>query len=296
MYRVIIWGIGREYNKYYNLIKYFEQMGEITVQAVFSNDKINSATLDGFAICSKEQVKIMEYDLCLVAVADFCSVKLEAKELGISEAKLLPIRVLGIPYFSFEKYIKVRNSKITILSNNCWAGLCYHYLDLEFESPTINMFFEGSQFIKFVSNLDYYLSVPLEFIEMRYEKNLNRNYPIAKIDDIRLHFNHYISFEEAQKCWERRKQRINKNNILIVFNSTSKEALVEFQKLKFEHKLVFVPKDMGISNLDVYPVDYNDIGTGITFGMYVNGFANGGISDFDLLSFLCHEKYMRKNR
>lgn len=294
MYRIIVWGLGREYNKHFNLIKYYEQRGEIFVQSVFSNEKMDSSTIDGFAICSKEKVKNMEYDLCVVAIADFHSAKSEAKELGIPEEKLIPIRVLEIPYFNFEKYMSIKKSKISILSNNCWAGLCYHYLALEFQSPTINMFFERGQFIKFVSNLEYYLSVPVEFVEMKYETNLKTYYPVAKIDDIRLHFNHYISFEEAEKSWKRRKERFNKDNVLLIFSSTSVDDMVEFNKLKFEHKLMFIPEEIGNSSASNFSVSYKDKGDGITFGMYINNFANGSNSTFDLLALLNHESYIRK--
>ncbi len=294
MYKVIIWGTGREYNKHYNLIKYFETIGEISVQAVFSNDKIGSTTLDGYTICSKEQIGAIDYDLCLVAIADFGSAKSEARELGIPKDKLIPIRILEIPYFNFEKYMCVRKSKISILSNNCWAGLCYHYFAMEFQSPTINMFFERGHFNKFIANLDYYLSVPVEFVEMRYETNLKRDYPVAKIDDIILHFNHYTSFEEARESWERRKKRVNKENILVIFSSTSIKDMLEFINLEFEHKLMFIPDEIEPASVSNYPVSYNDKGDGVTFGMFINSFANGGNSKLDLLSLLNHDCYIRK--
>ena len=36
------------------------------------------------------------------------------------------------------------------------------------------------------------------------------------LDDIEIHFNHYISFEEAKNKWDERKRRINYDNIYIV--------------------------------------------------------------------------------
>jgi uncharacterized protein (DUF1919 family) len=61
--------------------------------------------------------------------------------------------------------------------------------------------------------MDYYLSLPL--IENTVE-SFKTEYPVGQLGDITLHFNHYKSFEEAKEIYNRRKDRINKHNLLIV--------------------------------------------------------------------------------
>ena len=64
-------------------------------------------------------------------------------------------------------------------------------------------------FFKLCSDLQNYISKPLEFMEAKYEPNLQRNYPVMALGDVILHFNHYESVEEAENLWEKRKERIN---------------------------------------------------------------------------------------
>lgn len=291
MYNVIIWGTGNGYNHHLNLIKYFELKGEIFVKGVISNDKEIADKIDGYRFYPKSCVKNIDFDYCIVSIFDFDCIKYEAEILGIKKNQLIPIKVLEIPHFSFEKYIRLKEEGITILSRNCWAGVCYHYLCLEFQSPTINLFFSPSEFNKFVSNLDYYLSLPIEFVRMEYEKALKIEYPIGKCGDILVHFSHYDNFEEAVSAWERRKKRLNKNNIVVVSSTILRDDAIEFTKLPFKNKLIFVPKEIDIKNEACIALNYEEGGKGI--GVYSNRSADGSHSIIDLLSFLNHENYRR---
>lgn len=292
MYNVLIWGTGQGYNQHFNLIKYFESKGEISVQGVMSNDKEIEHTLDGYKFYSKKQINDVEYDYCLVTIQNMASIYEEASQLGIGLQKLIPIRVLEIPYFNFQKYISLKTNGLSILSRNCWAGFCYHYLALEFQSPTINMFFDASDFNKFLAKLDYYLSLPVENAGLAYDENMKKNYPLGRLDDIFLHFNHFDDFDDAESAWERRKKRMCKN-VVVISSAVEKEIAMEFTKLPFQHKLIFIPKGLNIQDRSCFPVNYSDNGDGNTIGMYINGTANGMLCMIDLLSFLCRMKYDR---
>lgn len=57
---------------------------------------------------------------------------------------------------------KLKNENFTILASECAGGVIYHKLGLKFLSPTINLWFKPSDFLKFLNNLEYYLnSAPL---------------------------------------------------------------------------------------------------------------------------------------
>lgn len=63
----------------------------------------------------------------------------------------------------------------TIISNNCWGGHVYRYFDLPYDSPTIGLYFFSSDYLKFVSNLHFYLNQELQFIsytESKYKEPL----------------------------------------------------------------------------------------------------------------------------
>lgn len=290
MYKILIWGTGRLYNANLNLIKIYEERGDFQVVGVTSNDANMKKKVDRYRFVGKSELCALEFDFCFVTTADFESVKYEADLYGIDAYKLIPVRILSIPYMSFEKYVLLRQSNLSILASNCWAGICYHYLGLKFLSPTINMFFGRKDFNKFLRDLEYYLSLPMESAGGRYGDK--KYYPVGKLGDIYLYLNHYESFEEARLCWERRKTRINKNNLLLITSTTSVEEAEEFDELQYENKLVFVPFD---SNLEsAYKIAYEDKGDGVTIGMACNEIADGRLSDFDILKFLIHEKdYIR---
>ena len=60
---------------------------------------------------------------------------------------------------------RLRNENITIISANCVGGVIYHDLGLKFNSPTVNLYFNASDYVKFVSNLTYYLQCELKEID-----------------------------------------------------------------------------------------------------------------------------------
>lgn len=89
---------------------------------------------------------------------------------------------------------KIINKSPTIISNNCNATFIYKDLGLKFYSPTINLFFSINDFIKFIENMDYYLS--LDLIELT---DNTKNYPVGRLGDIQINFMHYSSFQDAKK-------------------------------------------------------------------------------------------------
>ena len=67
----------------------------------------------------------------------------------------------------FEIICKAKNDIFTfsIICSSCIGGIIYHRLGLKFLTPTINLWFNQKDFIKFISNLQYYLDQKLNFVE-----------------------------------------------------------------------------------------------------------------------------------
>lgn len=151
---------------------------------------------------------------------------------------------------NYNKYIcnlrkKVTNKDVSIISNNCIGGILYHDLGTRFNSPTINTLIYGDEFVYFASNLKYYLSVNLTL-------SSNNDYPIGilksdklNLPDIHIHFLHDKDFSIAKQNWDKRKQRVNYNNIVVIyehFNKNDAEILnkfnnfVPYKKVAFTHK------------------------------------------------------------
>lgn len=113
------------------------------------------------------------------------------------------------------------NKDISIISQNCIGGVLYHLYDIPFQSPTINMFIEDENFVKLAENPRHYFSVVPEPITDNYIDPINSNihYPKILVDDIELCCLHYSNCAEAIEHWQRRKKRINYNNLFVIANS-----------------------------------------------------------------------------
>lgn len=142
----------------------------------------------------------------------------------------------------------IKSKDFSIISNNCWAGRVYQYLDMPYLSPTAGLYFFAPDYIKFVSDLRRYLDTPLRFIkpeESKYYDELKKrnqtDKPIGILDDVEIVFLHYKTKEEAEEKWNRRKARVNYNNIILKFSRmdlcTEKE-IEAFDALEFENKFV----------------------------------------------------------
>lgn len=154
-------------------------------------------------------------------------------------------------FYEIKRYFvkkSIKNKNFSVISNNCWAGRVYQYLDMPYLSPTAGLYFFAPDYIKFVSDLRRYLDAPLRFINPEeskyYDEIKKRNQtekPIGILDDVEIVFLHYKTKEEAEKKWNRRKERVNFDNIILKFSRmdlcTEKE-IMKFDKLPFDNKFV----------------------------------------------------------
>ncbi|MBQ2724511.1 MAG: DUF1919 domain-containing protein [Clostridia bacterium] len=142
----------------------------------------------------------------------------------------------------------IRRRDFTIISNNCWAGRCYQYLDMPYLSPTVGLYFFAEDYLRFVSDLRYYLSLELEFIsweQSKYRETLRERrhteVPIAMIGDVEIVFLHYKTEAEAREKWERRKKRVNYDDVILKFskmNLCTEEHLKKFDALQYKNKFM----------------------------------------------------------
>ena len=134
---------------------------------------------------------------------------------------------------------RLRNTDFSIICSNCIAGVIYHNLGLQFKTPTINLYFEAKDFVKFCSDLKGYLSMELE------EVKTNSNYPVARLGDIKLYGVHYKNYIEMKNKWNERKKRINYNNLFFIMterDGCTYDDIVSFSKINYPHKIIFTHK------------------------------------------------------
>lgn len=168
-------------------------------------------------------------------------------------------------YFRFTgsyRQKKLKNTDFTIISNNCWGGSIYESYGLIKQSPTVGMYFMADEYLRFVSNLQYYLcQCDIEFIspeEARYldfySGNLPVKYPIARLGDVEIAMMHFHSEEEARAKWERRCKRINWDRLLVKMNDQNgctAEQAKAFGALPYANKVFFTVKDLDAGDCTV---------------------------------------------
>ena len=254
---------------------------------IFGRIIINGESLP---IINKSDLPYIDYDLIVVTGQDASLVPIlkEAEELKLDPDKLVLDRTICIPGFTPERYKKLRNSKLSILSINCWGGLTYHTFGLPFLSPTINMFASEKDFLMFLSDPKYYMDKELRFYKTKFEPNLNWNYPVFLLGDIVWNMNHYgdVGIDGARQKWEERRLKINWYNLLVMTITEEPMILEEFDKLPYAKKVCFVPFETQIdSGFYIEP----EIVAGREFHQSVNE-TSMGFMNYDLWDLLLYGK------
>lgn len=222
-------------------VRYFESIGEFNIVGITCNDGIYKS-ICGCNYIFKDEIKVSEIDYVIVLELDneFKKIRYEILSKGFSDNAIIPFKSMTLDGFTLQKYIKLKEDVPSIFASNCWGGITYHNLGLPFISPTINMFFDEKDYLKFLKNPKHYFEMPLTFHSTEYNAEENMNYPVAKCDDILLYFNHYTSLEIAEECWRKRIQRINWDNIFAMMWTDNPDTAAEFSSLSYEKKICFV--------------------------------------------------------
>lgn len=152
----------------------------------------------------------------------------------------------------------LNDTNFTIISNNCWGGVIYEYYDILKNSPTVGMYFFAEEYIRFISNLKYYLNLKLEIVtyeDSRYKDVLIKKNQtaclIGKLEDVEIVLLHYYSADEAIEKWERRCKRVDYDNLIFKMsemNLCTLEHLRAFDEFPAERKVLFVSKDYGFKS------------------------------------------------
>lgn len=140
-------------------------------------------------------------------------------------------------FINYNKRKKLSNTSFSLISSNCNGGFILHDLGVRFNSPFINLWIKPKDFIKILTDLRNFMDMPLIFT---YENGID--YPVGLIRDVKIYFMHYDSEAEAEAKWNERKQRIDYDNLFILFNDRdgcTYDDMKAFDKLPFENKVIF---------------------------------------------------------
>lgn len=139
------------------------------------------------------------------------------------------------------------NRDFSILANNCWGGMIYRDRRLPYLSPTCGTYFFSKDYLRFLSDPHRYLAMELEEVpvkESAYAEELiathGENVVIGRMGDAEVVLLHYPTFAEAKAKWDRRKERIHWDNLLVKYSDQNRfepEDFETFRRLKYPNKL-----------------------------------------------------------
>lgn len=138
--------------------------------------------------------------------------------------------------------LRLKNQDFSVIASNCNGALILHDLGQRFNSPFVNLYLEPKDFIRYLSNIEYYQQSELTFA---FALEQQSHYPIGQLADIRIHFLHYHSVQDAKQKWLERSARLNLDNLFIMMtdrDGCTYEDLQAFDKLPFKNKVVFTHK------------------------------------------------------
>lgn len=138
----------------------------------------------------------------------------------------------------------LQNTNFSIISNNCWGGYVYQEQNLPYQSPFVGLFLYAKDYYKLVSHFRYYMTKELTFREeLEYFAPGDYYYPIGQLGDLEIHFLHYKTKEEAFEKWNRRKERLNYDNLYFKFDNrdgADADLLKKIDQLPYQNKIIFV--------------------------------------------------------
>lgn len=118
---------------------------------------------------------------------------------------------------------RLRNPNPTLLCNNCTGAVILHDLGLRFNTPTVNLWIDRMQFLRWVRHLERY--VDCDVVEA---PQAGTDYPVGilknDLGDVTLHFQHYPTFEEARRKWLERSRRIDLANLYVLLDAGPKDT------------------------------------------------------------------------
>lgn len=282
--RILLWGAGLGFLNNYACIKLQEFMGTIEIVGITDKNEYYEQP-GGYQYVPPKDICKNKIEYIVVTTNKFYQeIRKEAVALGFLESHILPIKVFQYPFFDFKKYVELIESKVTIIANNCWGGITYHLLGMEFNSPFINMYVKDDDYMRMLKNIKHYLSLSPVFLEWAYNSDLDRNYPVCSLGDIKLFFNHYVDMEEVNRKWHSRCERINWDNLFVMMYTDREEIAEMFDMLPFEKKICFTSFESNLQS--TFPIPKAVLTEDKPLFTYVNQMASGHLNLYNPIKLL----------
>ena len=151
------------------------------------------------------------------------------------------VRVAAVVKRCYDWHVRenLKNKDFSLFCPTCLGGMIYHRLGVQSRSPTVNLWMYQRDFLKMAMDLRRYMETELVFFEHEC------GYPTARLIDITIFFNHSKTKEDARRDWNRRRERINYDNLFFIFyedGGITEEDILNLESISCRNKLVLSDK------------------------------------------------------
>ena len=143
--------------------------------------------------------------------------------------------------------LRLRNRDFSSITCNCIGGAFSNDLGQKFRSPTVNLIIP--EYLKLAGNLQYYLSIPILPGGIT-----PHGWPIDVLGDIQILGVHYHSYDDLSQSWERRRKRVNFDNIFLIATDEyikTPQDIEAFSKLPYP-KVLFKSNNTINCDFEIY--------------------------------------------
>jgi uncharacterized protein (DUF1919 family) len=274
-------------------LKSYENCGTIKICAITSNTTVFDS-IAGISFVAKKDIIKDDYDIVIAMSEKYLKEMVsEACDMGFTSEQVISYKALVTPNVNLEKYMELKKNVPTIFCMNCWGAATYSQLGLEFASPFITTSVSDNDFLRFLHRPKWYMEQSLKLSRMAYNENINIEFPICMWGNIELCFSHYTSYESAVADWEKRKKRINWNNIFVTMYTENQEIAEEFDKLDYEKKVCFTTFKSHLKSVCTLEFAKKNEMKDKLLWQIVNSMASGALPYYDSVELLLNGEIKR---
>ena len=152
---------------------------------------------------------------------------------GCPRDKIILGKAFLNPNFVLSDYLRLVESKCSIICNNCIGGMISEELGIRYLSPTKNTFTgDNLGFCTIVNNLPYYLQGDMIEYPEWITQNTTDFYEKAKWGGVVWEFPHDANISNAVKNFNKKMPLLNLNNIAVIMTLYNDEDIDLFRILK----------------------------------------------------------------
>ena len=136
----------------------------------------------------------------------------------------------------------LHGSEVSIISSNCIGGRISTLAGNPYRSPTVGLSIDPESFLELVSDLPRYLTHELSEDA---EATAREGFPVGRMGEVTLHFQHYRAFADAEQHWRERALRVDVDNVVLLCtdrNGMSPDRIARFAALPTPRKVILTAK------------------------------------------------------